>query len=809
MNLDHTTLTNKSFLEAVFGNDVPNVIIAAIPGDPNHPDHKGKWAGGPVARLLDQALPTTNNYFATMLSAGGRRTNNLWAGARTITLDDIGSKVRASVVRQLLGEPSWCFETSPGSEHWGYILSERCDEQGVYILIMDKLADMGLTDAGAKKAGQYFRLPVGWNGKASLGEEGFTTIVHAWEPDRKFALADIARKVGVDLSDLAQLAAAQAGVGRAFVAGKIEADDSWLSRVHTAGLFKDWNLNGTVEITCPWDHEHTGNPSGTAYLGGGNFECHHGHCQHRNSVDFGNEINRLCEAVSPFSMSAPAMAAAEVFSKHPLNTPENGEIIDAIIDALKDKRERKNKEEAVELDPAVVADLLSKYVYVQDQDKFFELVTGNLLTPKGVCTENTHIAKMGARNKLLSPDNVFINEGGEKAATLTYIPGRGQVTQTPTASGRMVPAINRWMPSTMKFAENVVEQDIRVWLDHVAFIFPDTLDREDILNWMAFIVQNPGVKINWAPLIIGVPGTGKDSMFEPLLRAVGMHNVAQVQVAQLEQPQTYFLRSQIVIVQELHEVTGQKQLQNKMKSWLAAPPDMVTVNEKNIRQYDVPNITCWLMFSNEEQPTKIEDGDRRLHVLKSPALPQPEAYYDALWAWYANGGNEKVAGFLKARSLAAFNPTARPRDTVAKLELIAASRPSAEQWLEEELANGRWAGRRLLTTREVQEASQGRDAPQYAQHLSAHRAGALLKKLGAVKLNNEAGCILPDGSKAYVWAVERPELYDNLSGKQIGEAYTKDKSGKSFAPIIAGAAVVQLHNEDEQGDVEPMEDIPF
>jgi hypothetical protein len=45
-----------------------------------------------------------------------------------------------------------------------------------------------------------------------------------------------------------------------------------------------------------------------------------------------------------------------------------------------------------------------------------------------------------------------------------------------------------------------------------------------MLDAFAFKVQRPGVKINHAILIGGVPGAGKDSMIAPLLYAIGGEN---------------------------------------------------------------------------------------------------------------------------------------------------------------------------------------------------------------------------------------------------------------------------------------------
>lgn len=63
--------------------------------------------------------------------------------------------------------------------------------------------------------------------------------------------------------------------------------------------------------------------------------------------------------------------------------------------------------------------------------------------------------------------------------------------------------------------------DITPFLRHVAKLLPDERDREMLLSYMAAVVQHPGVKFQWAPLLQGVKGNGKTLLITCLTRAVG------------------------------------------------------------------------------------------------------------------------------------------------------------------------------------------------------------------------------------------------------------------------------------------------
>jgi hypothetical protein len=64
------------------------------------------------------------------------------------------------------------------------------------------------------------------------------------------------------------------------------------------------------------------------------------------------------------------------------------------------------------------------------------------------------------------------------------------------------------------------------WLDHVRKVFGD--NAEHVINWLAHRVQRPGEKINHALVLGGAQGIGKDTLLEPLKRAVGPWNFLEV-----------------------------------------------------------------------------------------------------------------------------------------------------------------------------------------------------------------------------------------------------------------------------------------
>jgi hypothetical protein len=87
-------------------------------------------------------------------------------------------------------------------------------------------------------------------------------------------------------------------------------------------------------------------------------------------------------------------------------------------------------------------------------------------------------------------------------------------------------------------------------------------------------------------------------------------------------------------------------------------------------------------FSNERVAISLPSEDRRWFVLWSDALKLPESDAVALWTWYrSRNGFAAVAAYLHARDVSAFNPSAVPPMTEAKLIMVEHGHSAAESWL--------------------------------------------------------------------------------------------------------------------------------
>jgi hypothetical protein len=215
------------------------------------------------------------------------------------------------------------------------------------------------------------------------------------------------------------------------------------------------------------------------------------------------------------------------------------------------------------------------------------------------------------------------------------------------------------------------------WLDHVRKIYGEGGDR--IIKWLAHRVQRPGDKINHALFLGGNQGIGKDTMLEPVKYAVGPWNFAEVGPTQLLGRFNGFLKSVVLRVSEAHDLgdSDRFKLYDRMKSYAAAPPDVLRVDEKHIREYSILNCCGIIITSNHKLDGIYLNADDRRHLVEWSELTKDDfdsGYWRKLWAYYAGGGIRHVAAYLFGLDISDFDPKAPPPKTQAFWDIVDASR---------------------------------------------------------------------------------------------------------------------------------------
>ena len=104
---------------------------------------------------------------------------------------------------------------------------------------------------------------------------------------------------------------------------------------------------------------------------------------------------------------------------------------------------------------------------------------------------------------------------------------------------------------------------------------------------------------------------------------------------------------------------------------------MLRIDEKNLREYSVPNFLGIILTSNHKTDGIYLPADDRRHFVAWSDLSRDDfagEYWADLYHWYDDGGTEAVAAYLADLDLSSFNPHAPPPKTQAFWEIVDASR---------------------------------------------------------------------------------------------------------------------------------------
>jgi hypothetical protein len=590
-----------------------------------------------------------------------------------MVLDDIGTKSKTPPLA-----PTWRMETSPGNEQWGYAFA--FDDQPTkadFAAAIRAIADAGFTDPGACNPVRNFRLP----GSANLkqGREGFASRLVEFDPSREYTLAGICAALGVTPGD----AAAYASGPRAVRVTDDGGDDvaAWLSA--QGMVYSRPNGEGWMGVLCPNAAEHTdGSPEGRYMPANRAFCCLHGHCTHIDSEQFLRWVaaqggpshatglrdeliqNRLAGALPTPATPAAQAAAAQAQS---------------VLDEV-DRKEAGRVEQSK---------WFARFAYLHADDGYFDLEARKEFSRANFNAIFRHInclsvhSSNGARPRRVEASISFDEHrqamGARVLQGVTYAAGEGVMV---ARSGDVY--ANLWRDARPAGAgAGGGGGDVSLWLAHVERMVPDAMEREHLLNWMAHKVQFPQIKINHGVLHAGHPGSGKDTLWEPFLYAIGgvsRANVALVRNEELGSQWGYPLMSEVLVINELRQtdVADRRALENRLKPLLAAPPELIPVNRKGLHPFEALNRLAVVAFSNERLAITLPSDDRRWFVMWSEAARMAPDAAQALWRWYDAGGRGAVAGWLAARDVSAWNPAATPPVTDAKLAMMAATLSSAE-----------------------------------------------------------------------------------------------------------------------------------
>jgi Family of unknown function (DUF5906) len=253
-----------------------------------------------------------------------------------------------------------------------------------------------------------------------------------------------------------------------------------------------------------------------------------------------------------------------------------------------------------------------------------------------------------------------------------------------------VHCFNLYRPPLIKLGD---PRQATPWLRHVRKVYPR--DAKRIIRWLAHRVQKPQEKINHGLVLGGKPGIGKDTILEPVKYAVGSWNFIEISPAHLLGRFNGFVKSTILRISEARDLgdINRYSFYEHMKVYLASPPDVIHVDEKNIREYSVFNCCGVIITTNHKSDGIFLPPDDRRHYVAWSDLDMDDfedGYWNEIWSWYATGGIAYVAAYLTELDIRAFDAKAPPPKTEAFWDIVNANRASEDAELADVLDKMNW-----------------------------------------------------------------------------------------------------------------------
>ena len=239
-----------------------------------------------------------------------------------------------------------------------------------------------------------------------------------------------------------------------------------------------------------------------------------------------------------------------------------------------------------------------------------------------------------------------------------------------------------------------VKGDITKFLDHLAYLVPDELNREYLIKWIAYCIQNPGLKLMCSILMMSeVEGVGKTTIFKMMRYCLGYAYAKQVQQKQVvSQFNDWAVNKLLIAVEEIAIKGNFEERSTNMDIFkFLITEDNLNINLKNEKNYEVPNFINCLFFSNNPQPITLTPWSRRFWVWKVEASAKTKDYYINLYDWFENkDGYAMCYDYFLEYEIKDFYPHKEPPKTKYFWELVDRTANPLHQELDTLLESNSW-----------------------------------------------------------------------------------------------------------------------
>lgn len=224
-----------------------------------------------------------------------------------------------------------------------------------------------------------------------------------------------------------------------------------------------------------------------------------------------------------------------------------------------------------------------------------------------------------------------------------YAPNKDDAVVTDEDGSLKINTYRRHLLPALDFDAERTAKVAKIWMDHLLAVTGDLVIANLLHYFVAALVQFPGRKIRWAPLIQSAQGVGKTLLGELISSAIASCNVSIVEQSAIASGQwnEWAKDVQLAIFEEI-KVHGKARMEvmNRLKTVITN--DYIQIVQKFKDSNKARNVANVIAFTNFKDAVFLEETDRRYMIIWSPL--QTVAQVTAL---RESGHFDKVVKLLK------------------------------------------------------------------------------------------------------------------------------------------------------------------
>lgn len=178
--------------------------------------------------------------------------------------------------------------------------------------------------------------------------------------------------------------------------------------------------------------------------------------------------------------------------------------------------------------------------------------------------------------------------------------------------------VNTYSPTYPELDHERAEEAGALLLNHLQNLVGEPDYRRTIIDFLAYMVQSPGLKIRWAIFLQSAEGAGKTFLAQLMRAVLGKQHVRTISGESINKGwNEWSFGRQLVVLEEVRAVGHSRHVvMNALKQLITN--DDIPIDQRNRDTREVVNTTNYILFSNFHDALALTPQNRRYFVVKSP-----------------------------------------------------------------------------------------------------------------------------------------------------------------------------------------------